>query len=875
MSTDNISDTLLSTDNAAIPSLNMNVAGNVDSNTTITTADDEALTTNKSVVGAPISISSTADISNGEATISFDISGGTAPVALMSLEDEQTSQYLICKYSENEENTEFEPLETLYSNGILSASIESDGTYFVLDTESFLTNLGIYPLDYFESPAPMMLMSMAEENEEKVIIPHEPKHIRKRNANKKQELSATPMMLSSVEELEEELTLMSASTIGTRAQADIVFVIDVTGSMGDAIDNVATNVNKFADDLVNKYKINANFSVIEFQDITCDGLDSTIQHKNGSSSWWNARSVNSFKNEINNLYLGYGGDWAETPIDGLAMARNLVSSSSTQKFFVLVTDAPYKENNQYGVKNMEEMINLLVGDDINVSVITDDWSDYVELEYDVVGYYYIEYEYDRWRTDVYYDSDSNKYFYLEYDYDYETGKETSSKVYIDKSKVTFEVYAGSIYIETDGYYYDVYHNVETDKYYYIKWIYDYETGTESYEQIFITDTSAIIFEEDGKVSGYKDLYEKTGGVFGNIYDSTFSTTLDAIAGMIDVDVNDGSWIVLDNYETIKLEKAPTSDSTADSDKDGVLDINELTVSRNTNLKEYISAFLSARGLTYERYIELGGTPYVTVWSFKSRPDDADTDDDGYIDSKDSNPKKWNVSDRDLAMCASMSYSFIPAGTIINNASVSLTDELNKRFKEAASVNELKNWKVVDTWYAGGGLQAIAYKIDSNIVVAYRGTDEGVDWFNNATTYVLGLSTHTGGAKKFMKQVMKDYSGNNFYVTGHSLGGHLAYNAAAEGINYDISKIKGIVTFNGLGLTLGLTLFGDVWDEAQLLKKPSVIRNYSVEGDPVSKGFLGFTTFHYGTTYTYKQSAKAPDAHNLYTFLDNLEPLSRR
>ena len=40
------------------------------------------------------------------------------------------------------------------------------------------------------------------------------------------------------------------------------------------------------------------------------------------------------------------------------------------------------------------------------------------------------------------------------------------------------------------------------------------------------------------------------------------------------------------------------------------------------------------------------------------------------------------------------------------------------------------------------------------------------------------------------------------------------------------------------------------------------------------GTCGFTTFHYGTTYTYAQSAKAPDAHSLYTFLEQLEPTSR-
>jgi len=256
------------------------------------------------------------------------------------------------------------------------------------------------------------------------------------------------------------------------------------------------------------------------------------------------------------------------------------------------------------------------------------------------------------------------------------------------------------------------------------------------------------------------------------------------------------------------------------------------------------------------------------------PANPDSDGDGYSDKEDKTPFSWNISDRDLVMCSSMSYSFIPKTSSLNNLSVSLKQEIENRFDGTATWQELGKWSVVDTWYAGGGLQAIAFKIDSNIVVAYRGTDEGVDWFNDGTTYVLGISTHTAGAKKFMKKVMETYKGYNFYVTGHSLGGHLAYNAAAAGIDYSKSSIKGVVTFNGLGLTLGLTLFGDLWDEAQLMKKTEVIRNYSVEKDPVSKGFLGFTTFHYGTTYTYAISPEAPDAHSLYTFLEQLDPTAR-
>ncbi len=266
----------------------------------------------------------------------------------------------------------------------------------------------------------------------------------------------------------------------------------------------------------------------------------------------------------------------------------------------------------------------------------------------------------------------------------------------------------------------------------------------------------------------------------------------------------------------------------------------------------------------------------------SNPCINDSDSDGYLDSEDANPLKWDISDRDLAMAATISYSIIPKGSNFDTLSTYWKNDLNTRLSGAAYIEELKGWKVLDTWYAKGGLQALVLQKDDNIIMAYRGTEPGggngwelfADWFNNGMTYLFGVSTQTPAAKKFMKNTMKSNPGKDFHVVGHSLGGHLAYNAAAQGIDYNSSVIKSIVTFNGLGLTFGGFGLGDVWDEWQLNKKLSVIRNYMVEGDPVSKGFLGGTTVHYGISYTWTKHQDAPDEHSLYTFLVGLTPLNR-
>ena len=69
-----------------------------------------------------------------------------------------------------------------------------------------------------------------------------------------------------------------------------------------------------------------------------------------------------------------GGDYEETAIDALEMARRLDLNKTSQKFFILITDAGYKINNNYGIKSMDEMIESLKEDGINVSVVTEDYN---------------------------------------------------------------------------------------------------------------------------------------------------------------------------------------------------------------------------------------------------------------------------------------------------------------------------------------------------------------------------------------------------------------------------------------------------------------------------------------------------------------------
>ena len=266
--------------------------------------------------------------------------------------------------------------------------------------------------------------------------------------------------------------------------------------------------------------------------------------------------------------------------------------------------------------------------------------------------------------------------------------------------------------------------------------------------------------------------------------------------------------------------------------------------------------------------------YVELSRERGNPAVADTDGDGYLDGEDSNPFVWNVSDRDLAMCSQIAYTNILKGTVLDQLSTNQLEEIKEGFNGEARIEELSRWQVVESWWITlSSMNAIAFKIDSNIIIAYRGSQEFYDWLNDASTYIDGVSFQAPSAKLFAQKVLHTYGKNhNVYITGHSLGGNLAYYGAASALSTHRSAIKGVAVFNGLGLTY---TSAPLVEHYLLQKNSAVIRNYSVAGDIVSQGFLGFTTLHYGTAMPLTEKIpQAKSTHNLCNFLAVLNPIER-
>lgn len=171
-----------------------------------------------------------------------------------------------------------------------------------------------------------------------------------------------------LDELQKDPVIMSEEPSARTKKVDLVFVIDSTGSMASSIKKVKDNVAEFASYMAEK-GITLRLGLIDFKDITADGVNSTVVHEVSFSPWL---GVTDFITELTKIRVAGGGDTKETPIDALGHLTEgtMVWSSDAYKFAMLITDAGYKTNNQHGITGMDEMIKKLQENDIQVSVVT-------------------------------------------------------------------------------------------------------------------------------------------------------------------------------------------------------------------------------------------------------------------------------------------------------------------------------------------------------------------------------------------------------------------------------------------------------------------------------------------------------------------------
>lgn len=721
---DNINGYLISEDNSAIPSLTLTTTGNINSRVSITMTDDSKFGDSRAIVGEPVDLIGD---NLGTGRISFTLQDSES--SYLSIESEgYYSTKLICKYSDS---GQIKYLDTVFDakTNMVSADVDGEGTYYVFDVKNLFDELGL--------AMPKISTAKTSAASFAVVSTHT--------------VTNTATMKKTV----------SGASYNAMAQADIVFLIDTTGSMRDEINNVKNNVEHFVDALKEK-GVSAGLALIDYQDIEVDGYDSTKVHKIGSSNWY--YDMDAYKTAISELKLGSGGDDPECAVDALETGRLLDMRPSAGKIFILVTDATYKVANRYNILSMDAEINLLS----NMGV-----------------------------------------------------------------------------------------------------------------------TCAVVSPTSVKYS-YQNLYEATNGVWANI-NGDFYTELMALADKIGSDiVGDGYWIYLDGPVPVpvRLDAEPFDGSTADTDKDGIFDVDELEgviPTGSIDLDALINR-VSKGAITDTDY------GVVMMYKYQSNPAEGDSDGDGYNDIVDANPLVWDISDRDLAIATGISYTDLILGAEIDTYS---TIDLGS----GASVSEMKGWIIVDS-LKGVGFYAAALKKDNNIVLAFRGSKGltsyngpiDVDWisdwvFADVINVLTGISNQVPLAEAFMMKILNKYPDYNIYICGHSLGGNLALNASTIALKFKQNVVKRVSTFNGLGMP-SVSILKELysWDFTTLACYEDRFYDYEIKGDPVSafeikpdhKWYDLFDVpLTIGVGHRNVLSLKVPgNEHGLENFYLQLQPLER-
>lgn len=201
--------------------------------------------------------------------------------------------------------------------------------------------------------------------------------------------------------------------------ADIVFIIDSTGSMEKYITSVKENLTNFVNSL-SKKSVTLKMSVIEYRDIEVDGASSTVCYRFGDSNWTN--KVDEVIKVFDSISVAGGGDDPETPIDAFEKIDYI--EDSAKKFVFLLSDANYKnyddteENNRNNHFSMSYWTELFRDNNIKVTVVsqTKYESDYNYL-YSLTGgrfidisskdYFKLMQEYSEWIYENSLDSDGD------------------------------------------------------------------------------------------------------------------------------------------------------------------------------------------------------------------------------------------------------------------------------------------------------------------------------------------------------------------------------------------------------------------------------------------------------------------------------------
>lgn len=157
---------------------------------------------------------------------------------------------IICRY----DGEKLLPIETKRDGQIISGPVKQAGDYIVLQNNVFLKSLGIDVLANTTKQAKAKRDYPNLQVEPPQTVPSDEggpveaaKEIPNTAPKARKQARKNPGLV-------------------TKGAADIVFVVDTTGSMGSSIRNVKNNIKYFVDELTDTYQLDIQFGLVYYSD---------------------------------------------------------------------------------------------------------------------------------------------------------------------------------------------------------------------------------------------------------------------------------------------------------------------------------------------------------------------------------------------------------------------------------------------------------------------------------------------------------------------------------------------------------------------------------------------------------------------------------
>ena len=255
----------------------------------------------------------------------------------------------------------------------------------------------------------------------------------------------------------------------------------------------------------------------------------------------------------------------------------------------------------------------------------------------------------------------------------------------------------------------------------------------------------------------------------------------------------------------------------------------------------------------------------------------DTDGDGIIDLYDKEPNKWNISDRDLRFFMELAYRSEEELTdiFLKQNPTAIAQFNQNKLQSSADVSEVvKNWKFVGQLNRDNGFSVSFFANGQQVVVAFRGTDDRNDYDDDAKLF---MALQPGQVKNLQEVFDTISQYDDYYLTGHSLGGYLAQYFAARDLMSN-PKYQHSAIFNAPGIASSLFSGSEHRNTAKnkdkLVKIPYTFeaderqkleeykaQAYAIHGDVVA----GYT--YYANTQ-WLDYVSGPSKHSSSTFFAN-------